>query len=261
MQLQLLHMVIIKLHFFLLMTGIVILVSSMKKNSKNVYSTESKYPDPTNPEIPDWTNPEIPDLTNPKIPNPTNPKIPDPTNPEISEPTNHEILDPKNPKTSDSDATILYVCNKEERTFIDQTNRIRKLNGLEAIPTSPSLCKVGREHVLQLSRKPHIAQGRCNLHSWDDCCYTSDHQNPNCMWLKPKKIAGFDAYGYENAANGYATSADALNDFLKSQGHRDVILNNGQFANKVWKAIGAGIKDRYYVLWFADEVDVATVEK
>ena len=29
---------------------------------------------------------------------------------------------------------------------------------------------------------------RCNLHSWFgdyNCCYTSDHKNPGCMWNKP----------------------------------------------------------------------------
>lgn len=160
-----------------------------------------------------------------------------------------------------STVTSRDLCNEEENTFIDQTNAIRKENGLPAIPMSSSLCKVGRKHVLQLSRRPQIAQGGCNLHSWDDCCYTSDHQNTNCMWLKPKEVAGFETTGYENAANGYATSADALNGFLKSQGHREVILNEGEWAKKVWRAIGAGIKDRYYVLWFADEADVATVEK
>ncbi|MFM6401271.1 MAG: hypothetical protein ACKPFF_31745, partial [Planktothrix sp.] len=41
----------------------------------------------------------------------------------------------------------------------------------------------------------------------------------------------------------------------KSPAHNAVILNQGQWANLDWNALGVGLYKGYGVLWFGEEVD------
>ncbi|MES1918335.1 hypothetical protein MHBO_000314 [Bonamia ostreae] len=144
-------------------------------------------------------------------------------------------------------------CNKDGLTFINQINEEREKHNLTKIPTSSSLCTVANEHVEQLSTNSSIYEPPCNLHSWEDCCYTE--KNPQCMWLKPIEITNSDSLGYEIAAEGQKDSAGALRSLMNSPNHREVILNEGEWVQKKWKSIGAGIEDKFYVAWFSEEED------
>lgn len=154
-------------------------------------------------------------------------------------------------------------CTAEEIELIDLVNEYRGENGLPAIPASPSLCIVGHTHAEDLATNaPHSAPG-CNLHSWSDvgpwtaCCYTDDHAQAQCMWDKPSELTSYPGNGYENAAGGGGelTPQEALDLWKSSPGHNAVILNQGNWSDNAWGALGAGMYEGYAVLWFGEETD------
>jgi len=154
-------------------------------------------------------------------------------------------------------------CTALGAELVDEVNAYRMMNGLQAIPLSPSLCNVAEQHTQDLyDNAPHAPAG-CNLHSWSDqgawsaCCYTPDHAEAQCMWDKPSELTVYPGYGYENAASGVATAAGALNLWKNSSGHNDVILNQDIWTNLTWNAMGASIYQGYAVLWFGQQVDPA----
>lgn len=154
-------------------------------------------------------------------------------------------------------------CTAPELELIDLVNAYRADNGLPAIPASPSLCVVGHTHAVDLATNAPHAQPGCNLHSWSDagawtpCCYTADHAQAECMWMKPTELTVYPGTGYENAAGGGGaiTPQQALELWQNSAGHNAVILNQGIWADLSWGALGAGIDQGYAVLWFGEEAD------
>jgi hypothetical protein len=155
-------------------------------------------------------------------------------------------------------------CSPEALELIDLVNDYRAQNALPAIPASPSLCTVATNHVHDLSdNAPHTQPGGCNLHSWSDqgpwtaCCYTPDHAQAQCMWNKPGELTIYPGNGYENAASGVGSPAQALDLWKSSPPHNEVILNLGIWANYPWQALGADVYQGYSVLWFGAEADPA----
>ena len=78
-------------------------------------------------------------------------------------------------------------------------NREREMRGLPRLECSEKLREIALTHAMD--QMAHVKAGgsfgNCNLHTWfqknedyKDCCYTSDHANPKCMWEKPKEIFG-----------------------------------------------------------------------
>jgi hypothetical protein len=154
-------------------------------------------------------------------------------------------------------------CSPEAIELIALVNDYRADNGLPPIPASPSLCTVATSHVHDLlDNSPHTQPG-CNLHSWSDqgawtaCCYTADHAQAQCMWDKPGELTIYPGAGYENAASGAGSPAQALALWQGSQPHNEVILNLGIWAAYPWQAIGADVYQGYAVLWFGAEPDPA----
>ena len=151
----------------------------------------------------------------------------------------------------------------EETRLYQLVNQYRAQNGLPAIPFSRSLSYVAQTHVRDLQNHP--LSGTCNMHSWSaygkwsSCCYTSDHARAQCMWNKPRELTNYPGNGYENAfggSSGYiATAQQALNSWKHSRGHNAVILNQGTWRKRTWRALGVGIYKGYAVLWFGEEVD------
>lgn len=147
--------------------------------------------------------------------------------------------------------------------IVSLINGYREENGLTPIPASPSLCTVAATHVTDLAtNRPN--QGSCNLHSWSDqgewgaCCYTPDHAEAQCMWDKPRELTDYPGNGYENAYAGSNSPASAVRAWQNSSGHNAVILNEGIWAGRTWRALGAEIRDGYGVLWFGDQADPAS---
>ncbi len=147
------------------------------------------------------------------------------------------------------------------KEIVDLLNEYRMENNLDPIPCSPSLMTVSETHVWDLyDHQPH-GPAECNLHSWSDqgswtpCCYTSDHAQAACMWNKPSELTVYSGSGYENAAAGASSPAGALSMWKNSSGHNAVMLNEGIWAGRTWRAVGAALYQGYAVLWFGEQTD------
>jgi uncharacterized protein YkwD len=156
------------------------------------------------------------------------------------------------------------IClNTEEKKLYDQIMKYRQSKRLAGIPLSAKLTQIAQTHAKDLSEHYEFGNKNCNIHSWSSagnwsaCCYTSNHANPTCMWNKPNEIAGYENPGYEIAYyhSGGAKAEGALNVWKTSPGHNTVIVNQGNWKNLKWKAIGVGIYKEYAVVWFGEIED------
>lgn len=162
--------------------------------------------------------------------------------------------------------------SKEEQRMYDLIVAYRKQKKLPSIKISAALTKVAQAHARDLSmNKPNDADA-CNMHSWSSkgswtpCCYDSKHTQAQCMWSKPKEIAGFQADGFEIVSgsldeNYKATPGAALASWKKSPSHHAVLVNSGTWKHRTWKAIGIGVYKNYICVWVASVEDSNTVEK
>jgi uncharacterized protein YkwD len=77
------------------------------------------------------------------------------------------------------------------------------------------------------------------------------------MWEKPMQIAKYKGNGYEIAAySSDSINAEmALNMWIQSKGHNDVMLNKGIWKKINFKGIGIGISGNYAVVWFGEYED------
>ena len=93
--------------------------------------------------------------------------------------------------------------------------------------------------------------------AWSGCCYTEDHAQASCMWQKPREIAAFAGNGYEVATGGGGTMtpANAVTSWQGSSAHNAVILSQGMWSSKPWRAMGTAIYGGHAVVWFAEESD------
>jgi uncharacterized protein YkwD len=154
------------------------------------------------------------------------------------------------------------MLSNEERKLLLLVNEYRESRGLPSVPLSASLTKVAQVHAKDLTEN-HSHNRRCNMHSWSRggewtaCCYRDNHKNPECMWDKPREIAGYNSNGYEIVYwHSHAVlAANALEVWKKSPGHHAVIANLGPFKDADWKAIGVGIYEGYATVWFGEMED------
>jgi len=74
---------------------------------------------------------------------------------------------------------------------------------------------------------------------------------------KPKEIAGYKSHGYEIVFwhSDEAKADEALQGWKKSPGHKQIIVNSGQWQKVTWKAVGIGIYQQYAVAWFGETKD------
>lgn len=154
----------------------------------------------------------------------------------------------------------------DEAALYDALMQARTNEGLSRIPLSASLTLVAQVHADDAHAHPDLFSESCNLHSWNTssdwsgCCYTGDHAQAQCMWDKPKEIANFPGAGYEIAFRGHGTPEQMVDAWLNSEGHRNVLLNNGSWASFPFESIGVGISNaengsRFAFVWFAVEPD------
>jgi len=164
------------------------------------------------------------------------------------------------------------ICLSENEELLHkQINEVRKDHGLAQIAISSNLTKVAKLHVKDLSENKPYDEKICNPHSWSDkgawkeCCYSQDHSNPECMWKKPSEITDYEGDGYEIVAY-WMSGADpyqeispktALEMWLESPGHSNVILNEMSFRKVEWNAVGIAISGNYASVWFGVEKDNA----
>jgi uncharacterized protein YkwD len=152
----------------------------------------------------------------------------------------------------------------EELKLYDMIIEYRKSANLPPIPLSQGLTKVAKAHTQDLMDNYNFSpDNTCNPHSWSEkgswtpCCYTADHKQAQCMWNKPKEIAGYGGSGYEIAyyTSGEASAEEALDGWKLSPGHNPLLINTGIWASVKWKAMGIALYKNYGAVWFGEVVD------
>lgn len=171
------------------------------------------------------------------------------------------LLIPKPYPAPEKDAVCLSA---EEKKLYDLMMAYRKDNGLDAIPLSASLTLVAQTHARDLAEHYKFdPKNRCNPHSWSSkgkwtaCCYTNDHKRAECMWDKPKEIAGYEAPGYEIAyySSAGASAEEGLEGWKRSPSHNPLIVNEGIWSKVTWQAVGIGFYKEYGIVWFGEVED------
>ncbi|HEY9045707.1 MAG TPA: CAP domain-containing protein [Ohtaekwangia sp.] len=157
------------------------------------------------------------------------------------------------------------IClSPEEMKLYDLIMEYRKSKGLESIPLSSKLTKVAQIHGRDLADNYTFdPNNKCNPHSWSkkgnwtSCCYTSDHKQAQCMWDKPKEIAGYPSQGFEIAywSSSGATAQEGLDGWKISPGHNPLLINSGTWSKVKWKAIGVALYKEYGLVWFGEVTD------
>ena len=157
------------------------------------------------------------------------------------------------------------VClSSEEKKLYDMMMAYRKSKGLPPIKLSARLTEVAQTHARDLADNYKFdPKNKCNPHSWSSkgkwssCCYTSDHKEAQCMWDKPKEIAGYTNPGYEIAyySSAGASASEGLAGWKKSPSHNPLIVNEGMWSKVNWKAIGIGFYKEYGIVWFGELED------
>jgi hypothetical protein len=149
-----------------------------------------------------------------------------------------------------------------EQDIYERINVYRMEKGLKPIPLSKSLTYVAQTHVRDLGENDPFHPHRCNLHSWSSkgpwssCCYTEDQGTASCMWTKPGELTNYHHTGYEIAfwtdeqLSPLDFAGEALKGWKKSAGHNQVIINQGEWNDLDWNAMGVGYYKGYAVVWF-----------
>ena len=149
--------------------------------------------------------------------------------------------------------------SSEEQALFDSIQAYRVRLKLPKVPYSPNLTLVAQYHAEDLKAHPPVSP--CNLHSWSGktkgkaCCYTPDHTNAPCMWDKPAELSSYPGKGYEISAMNGAPNANWLEQWKKSKGHHNVIINGDMWGKVEWKAMGLAIRKPYAVVWFGTDPD------
>jgi uncharacterized protein YkwD len=174
------------------------------------------------------------------------------------------------PTGTDDNVSAEVCLSSEERKLYDLMMEYRASKNLEVIPVSARLTKVAQQHAKDLvNNYTFKPDNKCNPHSWSrkgnwsSCCYTNDHKEAQCMWDKPKEIAGYDGPGYEIAyySSGQATAVEGLEGWKKSSGHNPLIINEGMWSKAKWRAIGVGFYGNYGVVWFGEQSDDTPIKE
>ena len=146
---------------------------------------------------------------------------------------------------------------EDEQELLSHIRKYRTKNDLSRIPVSKSLTKVAKVHVRDLAHnEPHKEGWQCNGHSWSEqgdwtpCCYAPDHAEAECMWKKPRELTPYEGSGFEIASMGSASPRSILSGWQSSPAHNAVIINEGDWEDTQWEAVGVGIYDGYAAAWF-----------
>ncbi len=161
------------------------------------------------------------------------------------------------------------IClNPEEKKLYTMMMDYRKAKGLGPIRISAQLSQVAQAHARDLAENYKFdVKNKCNPHSWSSkgkwssCCYTNDHKKAQCMWDKPREIAGYESAGYEIAyySSAGASAEEGLEGWKKSPSHNPLIVNEGIWNKVDWKGVGVGVYKEYGVVWFGELEDKSPI--
>src|ERR1700761_2977832 len=166
-------------------------------------------------------------------------------------------------------------------------NQYRQRYGLPPIPVSPSMTLVAEAHALDTASEPDggysFSRGRdrrgvpCHSHSWSSrgpwraVCYAIDESNADAMWSKPREIThGLyqgDGFEIEYQTTGQVTARDAMEGWIESPEHLEVILERGAwnaaywrsegYRDSHWHAMGVAVAGYHAFVWFGKDPDPA----
>ncbi len=167
---------------------------------------------------------------------------------------------------TDKNKKVNPTVSPEEMKLYALIMEYRKANHLPLIPLSLCLTFVAQQHCIDLAvNKPDKGEG-CNAHSWSrkgkwtPCCYTPDHKQASCMWIKPRELTNYEDNGFEIACGTWSidfvmTADYALDSWKHSEHHNNVILNKDKWRDMKWNAIGIGVYNGYAAVWFGAATD------
>jgi hypothetical protein len=147
-------------------------------------------------------------------------------------------------------------------------NKYRAEQGLAPIPVSDELTQVAKAHIADLAANHPEDACNGNLHSWSDngnwtggCYDPNDDTTWPLMWDKPRELTAYPGDGFEVSAwaDPAISAEQALALWVGSPPHRDVLLNNGIWADFPWGAIGGWAENGYACAWFGKEAGTPPV--
>lgn len=169
-----------------------------------------------------------------------------------------------NPKISAQTDTIPddFCISAEEYQLYQLINDYRKAFALPEIKLSKSLSYVAITHARDLAANFN-PDTICNMHSWSDkgrwkpICFPSEQSRKNNVHLKAKEIVGYQKEAYEITywSNVENSPRQILSFWRDNKVSADLMLNQEEWKNHSWKAIGVGIEGGYAVVWLGDAVD------
>lgn len=155
-----------------------------------------------------------------------------------------------------------YCMDTPSYQLFLQINDFRQDKGLPGIPLSGNLSYVAAIHARDLAyNKP--ATKECGFHSWSarggwsPCCFSRDEPAYPCMWNKPKELTGYKARGHEIIywENDAVEPEQAMNQWRKRTAFNDMILGQGPWSRKSWKAVGTCVYKGFAIIWLGEETD------
>jgi len=144
--------------------------------------------------------------------------------------------------------------SSDETRLVELVNRYRAANGKSALKLSTPLSMVANRRVLDLQQNMRML-----THSWSNCRYDiNDVKTFDCVSEAPRRLrSGYDGSAFETLYRndtGTAAPAAALAAWKKSSLHNSIILDLGEFKDKVWTDIGVAVDGQYASLWFGSTV-------
>lgn len=145
----------------------------------------------------------------------------------------------------------------EEARLSELINEYRAEHDLPPIPQSASLTLLANRHVLDMFYNIGSL-----THSWSNCSYDpNDRQTFYCSAYAPQWIGtAYPGQAYENAHLNLsgATARSAIRGWQTSPAHNALILNQYNWQDNRWRAMGVGIYRQYAVLWLGEDRDPET---
>lgn len=163
--------------------------------------------------------------------------------------------------------TDVEAClSAEEQRLLAKIRGYRAERGHPRIPVSTALTRVARAHVRDLARnEPHkgpmFGKKACTLHSWSAqgpwsaCCSTSEGAGGRCTRSKPRQATDYPGRGYEIAVQDVQSAAEALSAWRANPKDNALLVNEGRWRSRSWKAIGVGLYEGYAVAWVGTNAD------
>jgi len=158
--------------------------------------------------------------------------------------------------------------------LIRLVNAERRKRSLPQLKQDDCLCRVADMHAKD-SQQYYDQGGQFddnnNMHSWSSitpkgfrttpwrpCSYDSNHNNMKCMHNKPKELCSgrdiprqaFEISHGRFGGTGRGMEKSALEGWLRSPGHSDVMLSKGIWESQNFSIVGAQCSKNFCHMWF-----------